>query len=304
MPGPRASPDEAAAPPAGPGSLREAPIGQTFAAIAATCVTEVLATAGEVERIGDSEALHQLRVAIRRTRAALSVFRAGSAGHRPLPLARGLRRLQRRLGATREWDVFVDETLPSLPPEFRDQPATQALAKLAAGKREEGRAAMRAALRDPTNVATLRRLAALPGRPFARQARWDAEMLAQPARNVATAILEVRDHKARRLGRKLRKLDTLALHRLRIRIKKLRYAAEFLCGSWPGKRTRRYLASLRDLQQALGSWHDAAVAQALVAHLAAVPPVAEWLATQEQQRRREVEDAWRDFARRRRFWDA
>jgi CHAD domain-containing protein len=130
-------------------------------------------------------------------------------------------------------------------------------------------------------------------------------MLAAPAASVAALVLEAHHRKAARLGRRLKRLDTPALHRLRIRIKKLRYAAEFLVPYAPGRGTKRYLAALRDLQQALGAWHDLAIAEARLAalHPAGAAPLADWLAAREAAQREAARQAWRRFTRRKRFWD-
>ena len=76
MPPPPVPPDQAA-------DAREC-----FAAIARACAAEVL-EAAELPGLGDEpEHLHRLRVAIRRARAALSLFRVATQENRRLPLAR------------------------------------------------------------------------------------------------------------------------------------------------------------------------------------------------------------------------
>ncbi|MDE2007886.1 MAG: CHAD domain-containing protein, partial [Rhodospirillales bacterium] len=60
---------------------------------------------------GEAEAVHRMRSALRRLRALLRAARpvlpASVAGQ-----ARSLQRLGRALGPARDWDVFLDETLP------------------------------------------------------------------------------------------------------------------------------------------------------------------------------------------------
>ena len=118
--------------------------------------------------------------------------------------------------------------------------------------------------------------------------------------------------KVRRLGRKISKLDTAELHRLRIRIKKLRYATEFFGSIWPNRRTNRYLSALKDLQQVLGALHDATVAEKLVAQLKnagggdakfAIAPVNHWLINCQRRNRKEAIELWGRFARRKLFWE-
>jgi triphosphatase len=80
----------------------------------------------------------------------------------------------------------------------------------------------------------------------------------------------------RRLRKRIRnqgaELDTLSvgqLHKLRIRIKRLRYATEFFAATFPGdkaaKRREKSLAALKDLQDALGSLNDLATRRTLIA---------------------------------------
>jgi triphosphatase len=67
-----------------------------------------------------------------------------------------------------------------------------------------------------------------------------------------------------KLGRKLEKLEPTRRHRLRIRAKKLRYAAEFFGECFKGRRRReRLLDSLEELQEGLGSLQDVTVAHDL-----------------------------------------
>ena len=118
--------------------------------------------------------------------------------------------------------------------------------------------------------------------------------------------------KVRKLGKKIGKLDTAEFHRLRIRIKKLRYATEFFGSVWPNRRTNRYLSALKDLQQVLGALHDATVAEKLVANLKtagagdakfAAAPVNHWLINFQRRSRKEAIELWGRFAKRKLFWE-
>ena len=73
-------------------------------------LVHLLANVGPAER-ADVEGVHQVRVAVRRLRAALALFKP----HLP-PVTLGrfndeLRRLGGIFGRARDWDVFVCETL-------------------------------------------------------------------------------------------------------------------------------------------------------------------------------------------------
>jgi CHAD domain-containing protein len=91
----------------------------------------------------------------------------------------------------------------------------------------------------------------------------------------------------------------------------LRYAAEFFGSLWPGQSMKRYVAALKDLQQALGTLHDTAVAPALSARLKAADGamdalgkslMEDWLAKDQRSSRKDAADLWDRFAKRKRFW--
>jgi len=87
------------------------------------------------------------------------------------------------------------------------------------------------------------------------------------------------------LGRRLERLRGPDLHKLRIHIKKLRYATESFSSLLPHKRTRKPLRCLNKLQDVLGDLNDARTAPRLVDALPSngsargrrVPPRAEGL---------------------------
>ena len=117
--------------------------------------------------------------------------------------------------------------------------------------------------------------------------------------------------KARKLGKNVDELDAPALHKLRIRLKRLDFAAEFFGSLWPNQR-KRYLTTLRRVEDALGALHDTAVADGIVARFMTVggadaklsaAPVSRWLTNYLRHRRREAIETWREFANQKPFWD-
>lgn len=72
-------------------------------------------------------------------------------------------------------------------------------------------------------------------------------------------------------GKHLDRLDPQHRHKLRIQAKKLRYAAEFFAPAFPRKRAIRrrkdFVASLEQLQDALGELNDIAVNEKLLEQL-------------------------------------
>ena len=290
---------------------------ECFAAIAQSSLAHVLASANFAYTSDDPEGIHQLRVAIRRMRAAFSVFRSAMpANYRPR-LGHELRTLQQKLDAAREWDVLVEETIAGMPRRVRKQRSTEKLVRIAQTKRAEGDKSAHAALRNPQYTDVLLRLASWVDGQFGSDARptlvgkWKPDVLATPAPGFAAEVMRAYHEKVRKLGKKIRKLDAAELHRLRIRIKKLRYATEFLGGLWPTARAKRYLSALKGLQQVLGELHDATVAEGLIARLSidkgaddkfSRKPVNRWLIKCQRRARKRVIELWSKFERQKPFW--
>src|SRR5208282_5795212 len=82
-----------------------------FTRIARACIEHLVANVDCAHHGGDPEGVHQLRVGIRRLRAAFSVFRDVIPEQDWLSLSGELRWLHRELGPAREWDVLLKETL-------------------------------------------------------------------------------------------------------------------------------------------------------------------------------------------------
>jgi CHAD domain-containing protein len=90
------------------------------------------------------------------------------------------------------------------------------------------------------------------------------DWLDRPVVEFATHVLGKRQRKALERGQDFAQLSAEQRHRLRIALKKLRYATEFFEALYPKKHTKPYLAALKDLQDGLGHLNDVAVAQRLI----------------------------------------
>ena len=84
----------------------------------------------------------------------------------------------------------------------------------------------------------------------------------------ARSELGKRHDKVVHRGRRLGSLDERRLHRLRIAIKKLRYAADFLRPAFASPLAKPYIEATVRLQGALGALNDRAVAAHVLADLA------------------------------------
>jgi triphosphatase len=102
------------------------------------------------------------------------------------------------------------------------------------------------------------------------------------------------------------KLDDEALHRLRKRAKRLRYATEFCAGLFGGGAVRRYVKSLAALQERLGEVSDVLMAMAWFAGRGDADPHAMfargWLAARREAAIAAAGPALRGFTKAERYW--
>jgi len=295
----------------------DATLDRVVSATLECCLAHILGNLLPAHLGRDVEGVHQMRVGVRRLRSALRLFRPVVPAGVLRPLEAELRWLGRELGGVRDLDVFVVELLDPL---FAGRPGDKGLERLrevAQALRAERHEALRRAL-DSVRVT---RLCLELGRFVARR-EWRNQPLDEssarlfaPARGLAAELLELRDRKARRLGSRIDELSPAELHRLRIQLKRLRYAGELLGGLYPGRRRERYLERLPELQDRLGRLADLATAQGLLAGLLeridpdARPACARaagfvegWAAADVAHDSRRLGKAWERFARARPFW--
>ena len=246
--------------------------------------------------------IHQTRVALRRLRAAFSLFRGAVDGPQVRALSAEAKWLAGECAPARDLHVFLTETVSDVPPLVR-----RVSNRLAAAHLERARAALAGA-----------RVAAFDRQLSAFAAKSPAAATAAPALRLddfGRGVLETRHRKVVRRAHKLEQLDSERLHRLRIAIKKLRYAATYLGPAFASPAAKAYIEATVRLQGALGALNDRAAAAQVVADLAlAARPsedvtlplkvLAKQAASGSKRRRRRLERAWKDFRKVERFWQA
>lgn len=291
---------------------------QGFVAIVENCLEHALANEAVLLAGSDIEGVHQMRVALRRLRSALSAFRRQIASPATEAVAGDLRWLAGALGPARNADVFDLEVLsPVLAGVRQDSRLAWFAGEARALRQQHGRAAAAAVGSCRYTQAMLRLGAWLAGRRWRDGAT--AKRLAAldaPLPRVATALLGVRFKQARKLGNRLALLEEPAVHRFCIRLKKLRYCAEFFRALYRDRPVRRFLAAAAALQDSLGYLNDKATARTLIAEL---QPAAEaqvkarelawsagaiegWHAHQAARCLKRAQRQWRNLKRREGFW--
>jgi len=212
------------------------------------------------------EYVHQARVALRRLRAALRVYRKACV--LPPALLDGLRTIAVSLGAARDWDVLCSETLPAIAPHYDDPSDWQhwmaGLEAHRAGVRENMRQALAGAHPGAWLLAFQQWLLQHGWRTSPPETRL---LQMAPQLDAARRILKKGHRGIVGRARKFERLSPPERHALRIAMKRQRYAAEFFQGLFKARPQVRYLGLARDIQDSLGRANDAHVALTLLDEL-------------------------------------
>jgi len=236
---------------------------QALVVIATSCLRQVALNERGL-RSGSGEALHQMRVGLRRLRAALSVFRKVTRLGEFDDLKRELVWLTERLAAARDYQVLLTSKRDSKVSSAQVFAGGDELTCELHRRQQEAFAVARSA------VVSARFHRLVWGTAAALISRADDEGTGdRPVKPLARRILTRRTRRVLRGLDEFSRLETRERHELRIRIKKLRYAAEFFAMLFPNaKRQRtRFGEALEALQDTLGRLNDIGVQQRIAAEL-------------------------------------
>ncbi|MGE7469868.1 CHAD domain-containing protein [Bosea sp. NPDC003192] len=285
-----------------------------IAAILGNTYKQLLGNLAPVATRSGPEAVHQMRVSLRRLRSALTVLKSEIASPALVPIGQEAKRLGHALGPARNWDVFITQTVPDIEDEGLEDAGLKVLRKAAEPHRESSYAAVQERLADPQTSRFLLSFGALIERRGWRNgvASETMAVLAEPADDFAGRILARTHRKALKRGRHFGSLAPEARHQLRLALKKLRYTAEFFLPLHDGAAARRYLGRLSRLQEALGLANDAATTRHLIADLRggkggpelhfAAGAVHGWQSRQTIEAGRKLKRRWRKFEAATPFW--
>jgi triphosphatase len=275
----------------------------------------ILANAPRAKRPDEqgAEAVHQMRVAGRRARSALSIFRPAVPAGALDAVNALLKDLGARLGPTRDWDVFADETAPAILAAVPGDKRLQRLAAAAGKRRGACRKVLAAYLAGPEfgqlGIALAWFVAARFWHPPDPDPADGVEQ-SLPLTDFAGEVLQDRWKKLISAGKGIDELDVPSLHGVRLRAKRARYAAEMFAPLHQGKSVHRFIRRLSVLQQRLGVLNDGAVATHLLAelggpggrHAYATGVVVGFLAARSAEIRPPVIRAFEKFRRQPTFW--
>lgn len=244
-------------------------------AVLSSCLTHFVANWAALREGEKPDAIHQLRVALRRLRSGLGIFQKtlGSPDFERLRVE--ARRIASAFGPARESDVFLANALsgPFQKGAVLPQGAPHLL-EVVEERRAETHAQAITILDDTrTSLFVLDLESALANRVWRTSLEaGDLTLLTSDAKDYARTMLELLNSRALKRGKHLSDLPDGKRHKLRIALKNLRYASEFFGGLFSdGKEPHRFLKQVAALQDLLGAHNDAAMADAFIQGLT-LPP--------------------------------
>jgi triphosphatase len=245
-----------------------------FRTIGRSVLRHIVANEAAVKR-SDSEGVHRMRIGLRRLRAAISLFSKLFDDRETERVKAELKWLANELAPARDLDVFVRNEIEPL----RSASPPRGMKELAGTLRSRrdaafGKASVAIESRRYRSL-LLDTLQWLETGDWAKRARhykhWPIELF-------AADILARRTRKAIKKAKRIRQLDSRQRHKLRIAVKKLRYATDFFGPVFAGRTAKKRLpdfkARLTDLQDRLGALNDIKVHQKLAPKLVAGKPSA------------------------------
>ena len=243
-----------------------------FTLIAGSALAQIAANGAVLRDARRLEAVHQLRVGLRRLRGALSLFAPMLAGDGLERVKTELKWMTGELNDARNLDVFIAETFRPAARRHRDWTGMAAFGKalLAAQTRAYDRAQV-AARSARFGVLMLETAAWVESGDWRQNAdRKSAALRARSIAKLAPELLEDSLRKVLKRGRRIEKLDADSLHKLRLHAKRLRYATGFFADLYTGHAPRahaRFDKAMKALQADLGGLTDIATARALAAEV-------------------------------------
>jgi len=259
------------------------------------------------------EGCHQMRVGMRRLRVAFNLFKKNLPQGEGVLIRRLLKHCTKALDGLRDWDVFLNETLPMVEERFPDHPGITDLRKAAAKQREAALVTAREMLESFEYQQLLLLLGA-----WSSYSRWasgaDASQMKAMSASVTKLAEPLLSRAYKRLtkrGSDVGKLTVPQLHALRLDVKQMRYGSDFFGEVYDGKPAKKFRKELATLQEILGWLNDVAVAEARLMALkpqlskdgmVAIGLISGWFGARADHRLQGLDQAWKKFEKQKLFW--
>lgn len=282
-----------------------------FKVMAFSCITQVETNATALAKTYDIENLHQMRVGLRRFNSLLKFY------HEILPLPETLKLelawLNQQLSATRDWDVFVHATLPALSNQL-SYLATFAEVCLTANdiaeEKHQQLTVMVNSKRYAKLIVSLEKFLLMRGWRALMSSQAQTQLLKKLNKTASTSLTQQRKI-LMNLGKRINVAKRKKVHLIRIAAKQLRYTAEFLQSLYSAKKARVYIKNLAKLQDVLGMFNDAVVANRLLKEIESTDTILQSemeiillaLNAKAEIKHQKMDALWRDFVLRTPFWE-
>jgi inorganic triphosphatase YgiF len=250
----------------------------------------------------DEEYLHQVRVGLRRLRVVLAIAQRFHADDELTALREQVAKLCVELGRSRDWDVFVTQTVAPICTRLPEHAGLREVLSVSERARKKQHAGMEKNLASQDFQRLLLRFGAWMHGEQAGETETTLEQF-------ASQILERRSKQVAKHGKALVGEDAAQLHLLRIACKKLRYSTEMFGSLFNAAKTKSYVTALAELQDILGILNDIAVAHRLLDELDnaarhdTLALVRGWMEHDYAERVAEFGKAWKRFAAQKGFWN-
>jgi CHAD domain-containing protein len=238
-------------------------IGEAVGAAIANSVVRLMRHDAAVRVGGESEAVHQARVATRRLRSDLGTFESLLEAHPTDELREELKWLAALLGEVRDADVLIERMSGRMMEIPGPSSGQRAILRRLTDRRDEARKRMLAGLRSQRYAVLLDALVAIAIKaPLSTDGDRPAiallpRLVARPWSKLVMAVDRLGDDPANE-----------DFHAVRIAAKRARYAAEAVAPV-VGKPARRFAEGVAGLQQSLGDYNDTVVARQWLGEVAA-----------------------------------
>ncbi|HEY0106928.1 MAG TPA: CHAD domain-containing protein [Rhizomicrobium sp.] len=273
-------------------------VDEAFRATVLECLAQIGGNAPAI-RARDPRGVHQVRVGLRRLQMALKSF--GAETDELKALGKRGRAVAGAFGPARELDVFAAELLAPAAKKYPNNESFAAFALALRHARGEAWDDALAEILNPDFGAFLNDVAAA-----AEQAPPGSGRIGKAGRRALAAHWK----KAKKRGKQVRKVYDNRTHRLRIALKKLRYAAEFFAPLYPKRKFAPYIKALKSLLDDMGEANDAHGIDATLAHVGIGPElrfaagaISGWHASREKALVAKAMKGWREFEKRKPFWE-
>ena len=280
-------------------------VADAYVAIVAASLAHLEANEAGVLSGIHPEFLHQSRVALRRLRSAISVFRDIEDAAR---ITSEMRWVAGHLGAARDWDVFVLDTLAQAADAFPGADGIRDIRQHGLRQRKTAWSKAQrvvAGERYRTLKLDLRRSSITAAATGGDNKRTD---------DLPSYVSRVLERRYRKVCKRGLELDTQGweeLHALRIAVKKLRYPVEFFSSLFDSAAGVHLGSRLTAVQEILGRINDAVTAQRMLG--SAVPSdrpqavraaamVSAWAESRAHALRADLDAAWKAFHAAQVFW--